>query len=87
MLVVNSGEQARLVFQVAVNSDGQQWDGADYFFMNTAGQSFSVSRAFTADDPNFPQHYSMTIESVEEAHAGVYKARAVGEQWGGGGGG
>ena len=75
-LVVNSGEQITLVFQAAVNSNGQQWDTAEYVFTNSTGR---YPMTFTATDPGFPQHYSLVITSAEEAHAGVYTARALGK--------
>ena len=40
--------------------------------------------SFSVPDTNYPQQYSLFIESVEETHSGVYRAITPGEKkWGG----
>jgi hypothetical protein len=67
-----------LVFQVAVDSDGQRWDAADFLFIPEAGNE-PRTVTFSVSDLNFPQHYSMAIIGVQESDSGVYTARALGE--------
>lgn len=50
------------------------------FSFTSAAIGQTVMVPFTATDPNFPQHFSLTIESVEEFHAGVYTAMALGKK-------
>lgn len=77
--MVNSGDSVTLLFYVAVNSDGNQWSTSMVSFSFTTSQGEVIPVAFTADDSNFPQHYSLLIESAEGSLAGIYKAMAPGE--------
>lgn len=74
------GEPATLLFQVAVNSEGSRWDttGMSFTFTDESGQTSPA--IFRVRDNNFPQHYSLVIDSVQEAHAGVYRVMALGER-------
>ena len=68
-----------IIFHVAVNSNGNQWDISmtNFFFTNTEGDTTPVS--FTVRDVNYPQHYSLLIEAVEESDAGTYRVIVPGE--------
>ena len=68
----------RLVFHVAVNSDGNQWSTSMISFTLTNGRG-TVPVNFNASDPVFPQYFSLNIKSVEDEHAGVYTASAPGK--------
>lgn len=77
-LSITAGESVTLIFIVATDSDGTSWnnEGVTFTFTNRSGVESSVIPDFRDSNPNFPQYYIYTIQSVDLSHAGVYTASA-----------
>lgn len=77
MIVAESGDPVTLIFQAAVNSDGNEWSTTMLFFTFTK-PGVRVPVTFENADPNFPQQFALSILSVEDSHQGIYTASALG---------
>ena len=75
VVIVESGDPVTLIFLAAVNSDGNEWTMPFFTFTKPGVR---VPATFENVDPNFPQHYSLSILSVEDSHQGIYTASALG---------
>lgn len=83
MITAERGGSIQIQFHVAINSVGDLETtsrDAVFSFTNEEGFMSSLNTSFSVDDFDFPQYYSLSIESVQETDAGVYSVQALGKE-------